>query len=90
MVRKRLTFWGRVQGVGFRYKAYYLAFARGLTGWVHNDWDGSVSMEVQGQEAKIDELILALESDRFILISNMKEKILPVDENERSFRIRGY
>lgn len=50
-VRKRIIFHGRVQGVGFRYTAKYLAQSLGLTGWVANEWDGTVSMEIQGREA---------------------------------------
>ena len=37
-VRKELTFTGRVQGVGFRYRAAYKAKDLGLTGWVRNEW----------------------------------------------------
>ena len=59
-VRKFLTFTGRVQGVGFRYTAEYLAQSIGLTGWVRNEWDGSVAMEVQGTEEQIDLLIKKL------------------------------
>ena len=36
-VRKRIIFRGRVQGVGFRYTAKYLAQSLGLTGWVRNE-----------------------------------------------------
>ena len=46
-VRQRLRFTGRVQGVGLRYTASHAANALGLTGWVYNEWDGSVIMEVQ-------------------------------------------
>ena len=48
-VRKHIYFSGRVQGVGFRYRSYYIAQSLGLTGWVTNLWDGRVEMEVQGQ-----------------------------------------
>lgn len=50
MVRKHIIFSGRVQGVGFRYTACYLARSLGLTGWVKNLWDGDVEMEVQGMK----------------------------------------
>jgi acylphosphatase len=39
---------GRVQGVGFRYTARYLAQGLGLAGWVRNADDGSVELFVQG------------------------------------------
>ena len=48
IIRKHFYFSGRVQGVGFRYKAMYLARGLELTGWVANLWDGRVEMEVQG------------------------------------------
>ena len=43
-VRKRIIFYGDVQGVGFRYRALHAANFLGITGWVRNEWDGSVSM----------------------------------------------
>ena len=52
-IRRRMTFYGRVQGVGFRYTAKHLARSLGLTGWVENQWDGTVLLEVQGREALI-------------------------------------
>jgi len=59
-IRKNIIFYGRVQGVGFRYYSVNKARQLGLTGWVKNLCDGSVEMEVQGEEPKIDELILFL------------------------------
>ena len=47
-IRKHFYFSGRVQGVGFRYRSYYIAQSMGLTGWVKNLWDDRVEMEVQG------------------------------------------
>ena len=43
-VRKHFYFSGWVQGVGFRFKATYLARKYGLTGWVRNLSDGRVEM----------------------------------------------
>ena len=90
IVRKRIIFEGRVQGVGFRYRAYHAAVSLGLTGWVRNEWDGSVVMEVQGSQESIHKMITMIQRGTFIMISNMKEKQLPLDEEERSFRISGY
>ena len=88
MVRKRITFYGRVQGVGFRWKAHRVADSFRLTGWVRNEYDGSVSMEIQGEESLIDRLIQTLMQDRYIEILDMDAKNLPVDEQERSFGVK--
>ena len=56
MVRKHIFFSGDVQGVGFRYRSFYIAQSLGLTGWVENLWDGRVEMEVQGSEASIRDM----------------------------------
>ena len=57
-IRKRIVFHGRVQGVGFRFTAKHLANSLGLTGWVQNEYDGTVLMEVQGREPMINSLKL--------------------------------
>ena len=49
--RRRWRFYGSVQGVGFRYYARAAALHLGLTGWVANNWDGSVTLEAQGATA---------------------------------------
>ena len=47
MLRQRIVFYGWVQGVGFRYWARHAASMYGATGWVRNDPDGTVTMEIQ-------------------------------------------
>ena len=89
-IRKRFIFYGRVQGVGFRWRAQHAADSLHLTGWVSNLDDGSVMMELQGTEAEIDRLLLLLRNDRYIDITAMDVKKLPLDEEERSFRVRRY
>jgi acylphosphatase len=61
MIRYHLRFTGQVQGVGFRWTATRAANVLGLTGWVYNAWDGSVEMEVQGDEQSIDQMIAAID-----------------------------
>lgn len=84
MIRKHIIFYGHVQGVGFRYHAYHKARQLGLTGWVKNLYDGTVEMEVQGSNSLIDELVVHLHRQRFIVIEDMKVKVIPVIE-ERDF-----
>ncbi len=83
-VRKHILFYGRVQGVGFRYYSVHKARRLGLTGWVQNLYDGSVEMEVQGPEEKIDELVSFLDRQNYINITGMDVKKLPL-EDERGF-----
>ena len=52
-IRRRWRFTGTVQGVGFRYYARAAALHLGLTGWVANNWDGSVTLEAQGERAAL-------------------------------------
>ena len=86
-VRKHIVFYGRVQGVGFRYTAKYLAQSMELTGWVRNEWDGTVTMEVQGRETLINKLLVGLNNNRFITIEWMDTKESPL-EDERSSSVR--
>ena len=88
MIRKQIIFYGWVQGVGFRYRARNAAERYGCTGWIHNEYDGSVCMEIQGTEEAIDQVILAIEAGRDIRIENMYVKTLPTQPEERGFRTR--
>ena len=88
MVRKRIVFEGFVQGVGFRWRASHAASLHGCTGWVKNEWDGSVTMEIQGSESQIDSVIKALETGHYIEIHSMKCRTIPVLDDERGFHTR--
>ena len=85
MIRKHIVFTGSVQGVGFRYRAHHAAELYGCTGWVHNEYDGSVVMEIQGTEEQIDRVILAVERGSFVRIENMDVRNIPIVEDERGF-----
>jgi acylphosphatase len=47
---------GRVQGVGFRWWARDEATRLDLRGWVRNDPDGTVRLEVEGSGESLDRL----------------------------------
>ena len=72
MVRKHIFFSGDVQGVGFRYRSFYIAQSLGLAGWVENLWDGRVEMEVQGSEASIREMLDRIQQQRWINVTDME------------------
>ncbi len=86
-VRKRMVFHGRVQGVGFRYTAKYLAQSMGLTGWVENKYDGTVLLEIQGRETLIYKLMEGLNHNQFISIDWIDTEDVPI-ENESSFSVK--
>ena len=86
-IRKHIIFYGRVQGVGFRYRAMYAAESYGVSGWVRNLYDGSVEMEAEGTERDIDNMIMAIEKGSYVSIEDMSVKNIPV-ENSRYFKIK--
>ena len=86
--RKHICFHGSVQGVGFRYTAVYAAQAAGATGWVRNESDGTVTMEIQGTEEQIDYVIQSLDQSPYIQIRSMDVKTVPVQEDDREFYVR--
>ena len=89
-IRRRWHFTGRVQGVGFRYYACAAAQHLDLTGWVANNWDGSVTMEAQGERAALDELVPLIErSNRWASIEHIETAVLPVKEHEYGFETRS-
>ena len=86
MIRKRIVFYGDVQGVGFRWRARQAASLYDCTGWCRNDWRGTVTMEIQGTEEAIDKVIHSIETGRYIWIENMDVTPLYPEPDERGFR----
>lgn len=61
---------GRVQGVGFRFTVVNLAEKFEVTGWVKNEFDGSVTMVAEGDEDQLMALLQAVKNshlDRYII-----------------------
>lgn len=85
IIRKHIIFFGRVQGVGFRYRARHAAALIGVTGWVRNEANGSVTMEIQGTEEQIDKVIELISHGTFVLIEDMDTRIIPIKDDEREF-----
>ena len=90
MIRRHIVFTGRVQGVGFRWRALYAAQGLGLSGWVKNETDGSVILEVQGEALAISEFLREVRGGKYVEIQGMDVKGIPVQEEERGFRVYGY
>ena len=88
LVRYKMVFTGRVQGVGFRYKASHVANQYRLTGYVKNEYDGLVVVEIQGSEQEIYMFLKMLVTDKYIDIYELEKEKIPVEEDERSFIIQ--
>lgn len=88
MIRKEIRFTGTVQGVGFRYRAKYAASGCGVTGWVKNEWDGSVLMEAQGTEQQINEMLKKINASPYIYIDRLDYHEIPLEKNESGFHVR--
>ena len=86
-VRMRYNFVGRVQGVGFRYTAYYTAKNLNLTGFVMNEDDGSVTMEVQGNPFAVKAMVERIKESRWIHIDSSNPRRIPAVPGESSFRV---
>lgn len=88
MVRKHYRFTGRVQGVGFRYRAKHAAGGMCVTDWVRNEGDGSVEMEVQGTEEAINRMLVMINRSNYIQIDTIECREIPPKEQERTFQVR--
>ena len=90
LVRKHFKFYGRVQEVGFRYRAEKSASIYGINGWIRNNNDGTVEMEVQGNRDNIDKMIELIKKGNFIEIEFTEEKVIPLRNDEYGFKIEDY
>lgn len=61
MASARITIRGLVQGVGFRYFTQKRALALNLTGFVRNERNGDVYVEVEGRKDIIEDFVKQIE-----------------------------
>lgn len=87
MVRRRVVFQGRVQGVGFRARAQNAAGAHPVTGWVRNESDGTVTLEVQGAHEAVDAYLQDLRRRVSGLVERELAFETQVDQAEAQFEI---
>ena len=60
MVCQRVTYFGRVQGVGFRFTAQSLALRFSVAGYVRNLADGSVELVAEGPADQVEAFLNAV------------------------------
>ena len=77
IIRKKVFVYGAVQGVGFRYRAEHAANMLGVTGWVRNEYDGSV-----------DKVLAMVNQGTYVNIDRITANQIPIEEREYGFHIR--
>ncbi|WEV47695.1 acylphosphatase [Bifidobacterium sp. ESL0690] len=90
VIRVRAVVTGMVQGVGYRYFAVNEARRCGVAGWVRNRLDGSVEVEVQGEQSLVASFVERLgHGPQWGRVENVATKEIPLSDNEGfEFRVR--
>lgn len=86
-IRKRMVFYGKVQNVGFRLEIYELARRLELTGWVKNNEDYTVELEIQGENNKMLFLIKNMKSLKRAKVTDIKIEDISLSKKENDFEI---
>ena len=89
-MRRSYRFYGRVQGVGFRITALRAANGLGRTGWVRNEYDGSVTVEAQGSASALGRLLAMIRDDWYIRVDDVEVTIDPNDIRVDVYRSSGH
>ncbi|MCC6679197.1 MAG: acylphosphatase [Phycisphaerales bacterium] len=85
--RRRVSYRGNVQGVGFRATAKGVARGWPVSGWVRNEADGTVTLEVQGEGSAVDGMLGDLRRRMAGHIRQETSMTIGVKEGEEEFRI---
>ena len=86
LIRKRVRYRGRVQGVGFRATCHSIASRHAVGGFVRNLPDGTVELEIEGMAPEVETVLseVAQRMEPYIQSANVTAQ--PV-RNEQDFRI---
>lgn len=87
--RRRITYDGRVQGVGFRMTARRLSSSYPISGYVRNQADGRVEMVVEGEPDILSSYLQAVHREFGDMIRDIQEERQPSGgESLAGFTIR--
>lgn len=76
-----------MQGVGFRATARDCALTREVSGWVRNEPDGSVAMEIQGRDEEIEAVLGLLRVRMGAKIKGERSAAMDASRDETGFVI---
>ena len=86
-IRNVIRYTGHVQGVGFRMTAIMQANGLDVHGFVRNEPDGSVTMDVEATKADMKELMARIESAMSGRIDSIGIDERPPRDRDDGFRI---
>ncbi len=86
--QRTVRFFGRVQGVGFRYTACRTARDCEVAGYVRNMPDGSVECVVEGESAEVEAFVAALSERMADYIVRKTEQSAPRSGQYRMFDVK--
>ena len=87
MIRRRVYYEGRVQGVGFRASACDVASRYEVAGTVRNLPDGRVELVAEGPEGQVEAFLGAVRSEMGRHIRDERTESLPDGEPFSGFRV---
>jgi acylphosphatase len=84
----RVTYAGRVQGVGFRATASAIARSYPVTGWVRNLADGRVELHAEGERSQVAAFLDAITAHWGAFIADETRDWRAADGMHAGFRVR--
>ncbi|MDD4891003.1 MAG: acylphosphatase [Phycisphaerae bacterium] len=87
-VRRRITYSGRVQGVGFRYAACRVAADHDVAGWVRNLPAGQVEVVAEGRPNDLDAFQASLADEMSGYIRGVEASDSPATGEFSQFEVR--
>lgn len=89
MIARMLKVLGDVQGVSFRHWAKKEAEKLGLLGWAKNEYDGSVSIFVQGEDVTVQEFIdWSKKGSPMSTVEQIEVNDAEIDEGLKGFTVK--
>lgn len=86
--RVYLKIFGLVQGVNFRFFAKQMADSLNLAGRAKNEDDGSLMIEVQGEEEKLTEFVgYCQKGPKYASVREIRKEWLKPDSDIKGFKI---
>ena len=87
LVRRRVVYRGRVQGVFFRATAQEISRRFEVVGYVRNLPDGTVELEAQGSPTQVEELLTAVHQEYRANITSADIEDADLRQDEVTFEI---